>query len=202
MAITKTQICNFAIGHLGIGKTIADIETERSAEANACRTFYEVCLDIVLAELNWPFAKKFAALALVDTLPTSEWAYSYQYPSDCVKLRKIYSGQRMDSHDTRVPYDLLEATTGKYILTDLPEAEAEYTTRSANVNYFSAEFAMAFSRLLASYIAPSITSGDNFGIGQKQLQIYEIEMSKAKKNALNEIQKDLDPESEFIRARS
>jgi hypothetical protein len=198
---TKTQICNLAIGHLGIGKTIADFETEKSAEANACRTFYETCRDIVLSELNWPFAKKFLALALVDTNPTLEWGYSYQYPSDCVIVRKLYSGQRTDSRDTREPFDLLEDTTGKFIVTDLTQAYAEYTKRT-NEQFYPAMFVMALSRLIASYIAPQITHGDEFNLGQKQMQIYEVEISKAKKLALNEVQDDPDPESEFIRARS
>ena len=79
MASSKTEIANLAISHLGIGKTIANLELEKSQEAIACRRFYDTVRDSSLRDFPWPFAGKIQALALV----SNEWLYAYQYPSDC-----------------------------------------------------------------------------------------------------------------------
>ena len=46
---SSTEIANLALSHLGNGTEIADLETERSSEASACRRFYDVALAQVLS---------------------------------------------------------------------------------------------------------------------------------------------------------
>jgi len=60
---------------------------------------------------------------------------------------------------------------------------------------------MAVSLLLASYIAPRVTGGDPFKMGDRALRVYNFSYNKAKNNAFNEQQDEQPPESEFITAR-
>lgn len=199
--MTEVEICNLALSHLGIGKEIANLATERSQEANACRAFFNVCRDETLNDADWPFATKFIDLGLVEEDPTDEWGFSYRYPSDCVKFRRIISGSRNDTRDTRVPYKIGKDSDGRLIYVDKEDAAAEYTERVEDPLFFSADFVIALSFKLAGYIAPRVTAGDPFKLRQQAMELYVYEISKAQANAFNEQQDERVPESEFINAR-
>ena len=89
---SKTEIGNLALSHIGIGKEVANIETEQSAEASALRRVYDTALRKTLRDFNWPFARVIADLGLIEEDPTDEWDFSYRVPSDCVSFRRIPSG--------------------------------------------------------------------------------------------------------------
>lgn len=190
-----------ATSHLGVGKEIANIDTEQSEEASACRRFYDVARKSVLADLDWTFATKFAVLGLVEEDPSDEWDFSYRYPSDCITLRRILSGMRNDTQASRIPFKILKDDAGKLIYTDLESAEIEYTEDVEDPGYFSSEFTIALSFKLASLIAPRLTGGDPFKLKAEMLAQYELELGRAKKKNMNEETRDLLPESEFITTR-
>lgn len=198
---SETEICNLAISHLGIGKEIGNLETERSEEAAACRRFYEICRNTTLRDYNWPFATQFLDLALIEEDPTDEWNYSYGYPSDCVKLRRILSGVRNDDRQSRVPYKLVNDGGTRVIFSDQENATAEYTGLIEDPSLYPDDFVMALSLLLASYIAPRLTGGDPFKVGERALKLYEFNISSAKSTAVNEEQPEELPDSEFIQIR-
>jgi hypothetical protein len=202
MPASQTEICNMAISHLGGSREIGDFTTDQSAEASACRRFWDVCRDKVLRSYPWGFAKKTATLALVALNPTDEWSYSYQYPSDCVMFRRIQSGTRLDSRQTRIPCEIVRGPAGKLILTDQANAVADYTERITETGYWESDFVLSFSLLLASYIAPRVTGGDPHGMGKRAMQMWGMETSTAEADASNEQQPEEDPGSEFERARA
>ena len=201
MASSETEICNLAISHLGIGKEIANLETERSNEAAACRRFFETARDVTLRDFNWPFATKINELGLVEADPNDEWSFSYRYPTDCLKLRRILSGIRNDTRQSRVPYRVARDAAGLLIFTDTADAQVEYTIQEQTVSSFPPDFVMAFSFLLASYVAPRLTAGDPFKMGTRAIELYQVEISKAMAAAINEEQDEEYPDSEFIRVR-
>ena len=100
---TKIEICNMALSHLGTGKVIQSL-TERSEEARSINTFYDVAYVATIRDFSIPSTKKFLTLQLVEENPTSEWRYSYRYPNECVLIKRILSGTRNDSRQTRVPF--------------------------------------------------------------------------------------------------
>lgn len=189
------------MSHLGVGKEISDIETDQSSEGQACRRFYEIALDATLRDVNWPFATRFKAVGLVEEDPTDEWDFSYRYPTDCLKIRRILSGIRNDTVDTRVPYKIAQDDSGLLIYTDTEDAEIEYTVREENSERYPADFIMALSYRLAHYIGPRVTGGDFITLGQQIYQYYQIEISNAASVSFNEEQGDIVPDSELIRAR-
>lgn len=199
---SKTEIANLAISHLGIGKEIANLETEQTEEAGACRRYYDFAKDATLADLDWTFATKFATLNLIEESPTDEWRYSYRYPVDCINMRRLVSGVRYDTSSTRIPFKILTDSSARIIYTDEAEAQAEYTYRVENPGIFSPDFSLALSFRLASYIAPRLTGGDPFKMKQEMLSQYELEIGRAKMKNMNEEAPDILPESEFISTRS
>lgn len=206
MADSDTDICNMALGHLGIDNDIAELETERSAEARACRKFFATVRDQCLRDFPYPFARKRVALSLItdsedDDHPTDEWDYQYGLPSDCLMPRRIISGTRQDTRDTRTSFLEAHGDSAQVIYTDMEDAELEYTKRVTEAGRYPADFAMAVSLRLAAVIAAQLTGGDPFKVGVQALQKYRLEMSIAKANAANEEQQEEHPEAESIRAR-
>ena len=198
---SDTEICNLALSHLGIGKEIASLETEKSQEAASCRRFYTTALDATLRDYPWAFATKIATLALVEEEPNDEWLYSYRYPTDCLFIKRILSGLKEDTRQSRVVYRVLSDSAGKLIYTNYENADMEYTYRVTDSNIYPSDFTLALSFRLAYYIAPQITAGDPFKLRSEVMQAYMLELGKARSNNNNEEQDAEDQESEFIRAR-
>lgn len=198
---STTEICNFALSHLGIGKRISNVETDVTAEAKVCRIFFEPSRDKVLRDFPWPFATKILALGEIEESPNDEWGFSYRYPSDCLAFRRILSGTRNDTRQSQIPYRIAQDAAGKIIFTDREEAQGEYTVRTEDPAIYPPDFVLALSFLIAAYIAPAISAGDPFKLGARAAQFYEYEIDKAKANAANEVQPEEDVQSEFVRGR-
>jgi len=198
---SKVGILNLALGHLGIDGTVANMATESSEEAIAGRMFYDVARDEVLRGFPWPFATRFAILALVEVEPTTEWGYSYRYPSDCLNLHRILSGIRNDTRQSRAPFKIASDTAGQLIYTDEEDAEIEYTAKDDDPSTYPSDFTIALSFYLASLMAPRLTGGDQFKLGDKALKNYVLSVSIAASRASNEDQAEEVPESEFIITR-
>lgn len=203
MGLLATDIANMALSHINVGKPIGNLATENSQEARACRVFYDTARTATLRDFNWPFARKILTLALIKAQPNCQWAYSYQYPSDCVAFRKILSPLANDTRQSRIPYKEYISDDGNstQIFTNKECAQGEYTVDVSNTNLFKPDFTMAFSLRLAAYIAPTVTGGDPFKMCQRALQLYVQEVTNAQSNAANEEQEPQEPQSEFIRIR-
>lgn len=198
---SSTDICNQALRHLGVSSMIGNLATEQSANAVACRSFYETVRDATLRDFNWPFATKTAALGLVEEDPTTEWAYAYRYPSDCINMRRIESGFRNETADQRIKYKISRDDSGRLIYSDQADAVAEYTMQVTAAEEFTPDFVLAFSLNLAIMIAPQVTGGDPFKMGERAERLYNFLMTKAQAQAINEEQPDSLPEADYITAR-
>lgn len=198
---SNTEIANMALSHIGVGKEISDLDNEKSEEANAIRAFYNTALEFIQSDFPWPFLTKSALLALVSQDPTDEWAYAYRYPSDAFKIRRIFSPLRNDNRQSRVPYKIYQDGTGKLIYTDCEDARIEYSFKLTEEEKFPADFSLAFSYLLASYVAPRLTKGDPFKMRTSALELYRAHLQLAEQRSINEEQPEEVPQSEFVRAR-
>lgn len=201
MAQSKTEIANFAISHLGIGKRIVSLETERSQEAIVCNLFYSTALGETLRDFDWPFTRTIADLVLVQVNPNLDWKYSYRLPSDCLKALHILSGLRVETRQSRIEYEIGQDDEGKLLFTDQDSATLKYIIKADDPMQYPDDFTMALSYRLAMYVAPQITSGDRAKLRAEMAQYYMAEITQAKCNSLNEEQVNEDPESEFIRIR-
>lgn len=207
MATSDTEIANLALGHLGQGTEIQNLTTTRSAEALAARMFYDSIRRATLRDHAWPFATKFATLALVSEYgdaghPTEEWQFAYRQPTDCLLDRKIQSGIRNDNRQSRVPYKVARDSGGVLILTDKEDAILEYTLDIRSVEMYPDDFVLAMSLRLAAYMAPKVCGEDPFGMRDKAMRMYTAEIERARNNSFTEEQREEDPASELERART
>jgi len=206
MASSNTEIANLALSHLGNGKEIADLDTENSTEARAVRRFYDVAREATLSDFAWPFATKYQTLALVSQQGdaghiTDDYRYSYRYPTDCLMLRRIRSFTRDDNRQTRIEYKIAQDAQGQLILADEPVATVEFTILIDQESRYPADFVLALSLRIAAYIAPQLTKGDPFKMGDRALALYMRQIGDAQSSATNEEQPAENAESEYIRAR-
>ena len=199
--LSSTDIANMALGHLGVGKQISNIETEKSEDARSCKQFFNTTIQSMLRDFPWPFATVIQSLELVETDPNDEWGYSYRYPSNCLNVKRILSGSRNDTRLNRVPYKIVNDSSGQLILTDMTDAQIEFTKNIDATSHYPVDFSLAVSFRLAAYIAPRMTAGDPFKMGERAMKMYDYELRKAQSNAANEEQPDELPNSEFIEAR-
>lgn len=199
---SETAVANLALGHLGISEEISNIDTDRSAEGLACKRYFTTARDMALRDFRCPFAVKFATLSLVEENPNSEWDYSYRYPSDCLFFKRILSGTRNDTNQTRTPYKIASDGVGRLIYTDKADAECEYTRLVDSQMLWPDDFILAVSYLLASLIAPRLTRGDGIKLGDRAYELYMAMKATADSNADAEEQSEENPEAESIRARA
>lgn len=202
MAMTDIQLCNMALGHVGVAQTIANLETERSNEADRCTLYLAQAKESTLEDFAWPEATAYATLGLVtDNSQVStpyDWLYAYRYPSDCVHVRRIVTVLgRGDPNPP--PFHIGSDSSGKLVWTNQATAVIEYTKRLDDVNLFSMLLAEAVSWRLASFIAPSLSRIK--GMAGSALQMYGLVLARAQVKAGNEQQQSPEPESEFTRAR-
>lgn len=198
---SNVEIANLALSHLGHGKEISDLTTDRSQEALVCNRFFSTVRDATLRDFSWPFATKYASLALIEEDPNDEWGFSYRYPSDCLMLRKILSGIRNDTRQSKIPYEIARDDSGFIIYTDQEDAKVKYTVKTEDPSFFTPDFVLALSYRLAAYIAPRLTAGDPYKLGDKAMQMYLAEISNAQALSKDEQQEEEEPEAELIRSR-
>jgi hypothetical protein len=205
--LSNTAIANRAIRHAGVSKTIGAL-TDASAEARAVVAFYDEVVDEVLRDFDWPFARRFVSLAVVQTNPTTEWAYSYRAPADLLAVRRLLNGLtvRTDTEATRIPFLLGADDSGGLIYTDLAittnaPVYLRYTKRITDVTKFPPDFARSVELLLGAYIAPSLTEGDELKLRERNYALYRARVSTAQANAANEEQRDIPADSEFVTVR-
>ena len=120
-------ICNMALSRIGVLTLIEDIN-EASAEAQACKIFFNPSRDFVLGSANWPFLTRYAGLGLVATDPNDDWKASYRLPSDCIyAMRLVLAPGRI--YTPAPPFAISGDAQGNLLLCDLTEANLEYIAK-------------------------------------------------------------------------
>ena len=116
-------------------------------------------------------------------------------------VRKILSGTRNDTRQSRIHYTVAYDSTGRLIFTDEQTAKAIYTVRVEDPALYPSDFTMALSYRLAALVSPRVTKGDPFKMKEGLMKLYAMEISRAMATSINEGQDEEEPNSEFIRTR-
>lgn len=203
MPFTVTKAANLAILHCGAAKTIDDLDNDPSTPGIVCRQFFDVALEEVSRDYDWPFLRKRVALSKIADNPDDEWGVSYQYPPDCAFAIRIANGNRSPALDEDEKYEIVFGANGTEVYTNLAAAELVYTRRVTHAEFgrLPADFVMAFSYRLAVLIAPHVTEGNPAALQNRLLGLYVQQLTKAAATAKNEVHRDEEPESDLIRAR-
>ncbi|MCH8816091.1 MAG: hypothetical protein IH957_13565 [Chloroflexi bacterium] len=169
---TATEIANMALSHLG--KDTIENRTEQTPEGEQVRIWYDYSRRMVLEVYDWNFARGRLTAALHgDTISETAtdpmagvWGYRYQYPNDCVMMRKIQNPSAPPADAIPFEVELNLDRTQRSILTDQEDAVLVYTADIENTDLFSGLFVLAFSHLLASHMAFALTGKVKIADGQ------------------------------------
>lgn len=217
MIYSDASICNMALNHLGVTAQIANLTSDTTGEAKACRLFYETTRDEVLGDFVWPWATRKVTLQLVEDLSSDaaeEWAFSYRYPATALRLVRIRSGTGRwtnvnpggltggMTNTGLVRSRIIADDAGLLLHCDLESPVViEYVERLTDASRFPADFVAAFSLLLAAYLAPRLTGGDPHKLGERALGKYLVSVGKAQANSVQQEGPDEWPMSGFEAAR-
>lgn len=199
---SKADICNLALSHLGVSTEINDLDTERSQEAQTCRRFYDQTRQELLRDFPWQFATQRKTLARVATDPTDDWGYSYRFPSDVLTLHRVQTSLgRLTPRSLQIPFALGSDTSGRLVYTDDSAGVFFATMDVTDPAMFTPDFVQLFALKLAAWIAPRITNGDEFKLGERAMQMYAYQLMIARANAASEQDLGVPLDSEFITER-
>lgn len=158
-----------------IGRQGIESFTEDSPEARQVSTWYDTARQECLSAYNFTFNRKTAALASHPTAPTDSWSYRYAQPANCLRVWKVFS----EGAKTAQPFEISLMGEELTILTNAPNAYAQYGFDLEVTSLFSAGFIRALRYLIAHYIAPNL----NGEVGIKQapnlLQVHSAYLKVA-----------------------
>ena len=211
------ETCNLALSHIRAQSINSLIES--SIPAQQCKLHYAILRDQMLKDTKPQFARRIDALA-VRFDEVFNWAYAYQYPSDCLDIVRlipnfeeveqgnayIYSPYR--DPDLRQPnlhlaveYQVQNIGGDRVIASNTTEARIEYIVRVEDPNLYGPQFILAQSHLMASALAIPLVGGEQgLTMQARNLQIYQQYVDATVASNYNEQYTDV-PDSEFITVR-
>lgn len=207
MARSDAEIGNLALQRVGVTLTIDRLD-ERTKEASVLNKVFATVREKVLADANWPFARKYQDLNRSGTAP-AKWKYSFAYPNDCLAVRTIFPtfqagaesrAVRKYINENKTPYEIvIDDNENKFICCDQPAVTIEMTVNITNPSRFDSKFASMFAWGLAGEIALPLARDVKYA--QNAFSMYGTEKLEAQAASFSEQVNDENPESEFVRER-
>lgn len=215
---SEVEICNLALSNVRAG-SINSLD-EGSLQAQTCKLKYSIIRDRLLTELSWGFNRRITPLAVLTT-EIFNWAYAYQYPSDCLKIlrlvgaheellnadadvvSRLLDSQLLPLRDIRnkVAYEVFNFDDNKTIGANEADLRIDYAIKITDANLFSNDFVMAFSHLLGAELAiPLVGVESGRQLRSDSLAIYQSYLDAALVNDLNDGHED-PGDSEFVTVR-
>lgn len=203
---SEIEICNLALSNIRAG-SINSLD-EGSLQSQICSLKYERCRNMVLSTGVWGFARKLVGLGLLTT-EVYNWTYSYQYPSDCLKINRLIGSQEQllnadastISHMAdsgllqynelrkKIPYEVFNFTNNKVIGANESDLYIDYVVKVTDPNLFTEAFELALSHLLGAEIAVPIVGVENGRqLRSDCLTMYKEYLATAEADDLNETQ--------------
>lgn len=175
MTYADIDICNLAVGRVGVDKTIVSL-TEASKEARLCSRFYALARDEVLERAPWPFAVRAKALqpmTVAELVPG--WGYAYATPADAASILEVVPAGEIGNvvgyytTDCCGPWNALRQSryafrralsddgTVPVVLSGVEDAYAVYVSKVTNTAAFPAMLVSLIADRLAMEIAMPLT---------------------------------------------
>lgn len=199
MSYTQAAICNIALGHLGINRLIADLESERTskAQAQACITHWDMALEVTLKAHRWPFAQRVATLAILSGYAGTAWAFAYRAPVDLLTPHII---NRIDGDPVGERFELGGDTAGGVIYTNASDAVLNYTANVTQTGLFPADFVESLAWQLAIRVAQPLAADEGLRVAARNG--FKASITEAVTTAANSGQGQEPPECDYLAARS
>ena len=185
----QVDICNMSLRHIAASRINAI--DEGSTESNVIQDYFDFLLEKELRLSPWSWATATAELAVVDSEEPPDYAYAFQLPADYLMIQQI-----LETYTNNVVYDNWdqfytstarrndewEVRDGK-LYTNLSEIYIKYTKVITDYAILDSTFVLAFSHLLAHYIAPSLTTRDDLAAQQYGLYLSNINIARGMNGA-------------------
>lgn len=150
---TIVNVCNAGLSHLGNARRVVSLTPpDGTVEADLCATFYPMAVAELLEAADWSFARARGALALNVSNASDVWAYAYTLPTDCVKPRRILTGNALALDQDGETFDV----EGTVLYSNKEDAVLLYTRSISNPALHSPTFNTALGYLMAAYLAGPI----------------------------------------------
>jgi hypothetical protein len=165
---TAASVVNQALQEIAGQATVTGTNPafDGSPAGNAASILYTPCVNLLLREQDWEFARTTAPLVTSGIAPTYPWTFGYLYPADCMRIRSVVPAT-WDANDPQpVRWSEGEQTIGgvatRVIFCDVATASLTYSTNTVTESEWDAMFQEAMVRLLASELAMAIGGRPDF----------------------------------------
>lgn len=196
MSFSQADICNLALGHLGVTRLIEDLDTDTTTQAQAIRTQWDLSLAATLKARPWPFARRLASLASI-TNTSNVWAYAYRLPADYLLALAL---NRIDGDPIGERYEISADATGGILFANVDEADLEYTALITSTGLYPVDFVDALSFKIAERIAHPLAASDALREGARRG--FRSAINEAMANAGNEAHGQQPQTDPFTAART
>jgi hypothetical protein len=149
---TVISVCNLALAHIGKAD-ISDLSSA-TAEARACRRFWDHARQTMLHNSSWTFALRREPMAELANDFVQRWPFRYARPASALKLLSVVPPGLSFRHGRAMPpFEVREGS----VYTTVPQAEAEMVVDVTDPALFPPLFTHALSFHLATMIARPLT---------------------------------------------
>lgn len=196
----KMDIVNLALAN--VSREPIQSLTEPNSEAFQLRVHWDTALSAILRDHPWGFAMRRRQLAALAESPIG-FTYAYAYPGDCIQARRVMPAGEAASWRGQAahPFEIGRSQDGRHkaILTDLPGAALEYTTREVPCEEFDPLFANALAWRLAAEICLAAHADPQ--AHQAAVQTYSMQLAQAKAMDMRESSAPRLPDGDFLGSR-
>ena len=199
------DVINLALSHLGqTAITQTQLNDNSTVGTEAALRVWELALRETLRSSNWSFAKVKVALTLVEstTYDPANYTYAYEYPTNCVAIRKVNVQTSIDeaiSEEYEIEYDT--TNEAKRIVTDVEDAYIEYTYYISDTDLWDSAFIVSFSYYLAALLAKPLNGDDAQAKDMIALFTNSISNTKRYNDNSKKETHDANESSAFVDAR-
>ena len=158
------QICNIALTRLGYPERIGNI-FDGTKQARAALDVYAQTRDEILRKKDWPFAFQTATATSSGTPPVG-WAYSWAYPTGCIRIRSVLlSTQPSPDYDPQpVLWELYNDGTARRVLTQVTGVTFNYIGQVVDMTQWDPGFVEALISSIAMKLGPILRKMGEQGI--------------------------------------
>lgn len=159
------DIANSALARIGYTLRIGNM-LDGSPASKIFLDIYGQTRDDLLRSGDWGFAEKITAGTITGSAP-APWSYQYEYPSDCLKLKQVFSSAYTTGLNNPVP-QLFRVGSGvsgtasiEAIWSQTQTATLVYTSQVTNPALWEPMFIEALIEALALRAAPALSKLDH-----------------------------------------
>ncbi len=150
MASTSTDIANDCLHFIGL-ESVSNIDTDPSKRAQICRRWLPIKRQELFRRHPWNFLIRRAQLAATAETPVFGYAYSFQLPTECLRLYKVQAVNEYDYPECDYKLE------GRTIVTNQATCYITYITDTEDYSQMPADIRMALVYGLGVAVAPVLT---------------------------------------------